>query len=294
MISKIKVGICIAYDWEMLKLSLPIVYNEVDTICLSLDIDRKTWAGNTFDFDSKSFYKYVNEIDTQNKIIIYEDDFFIDTASTMKNEVYQRNKMAEKLGKGGWHIQIDVDEYFTEIKSFVNFLKKKHDFLKNKDINICLPIYTMFKKTNHGFFFVKGKPEWFSIATNNPSYSFGRRNGYFNLLFDSPIIHQSWAREESEILQKIKNWGHKDDFDTQSFFRKWKSLSVQNYLDWENFHPIEEGVWEKLILIKGDNIQDLIKDNKLLQKLKSYSKLEILLKNNKVFSKIMQLLRIKW
>ena len=78
---QIKVGICIAYDWEMLKISLPIIYNHVDKICLSIDKNRKSWAGNCYDFDNISFLSYIKEIDLNQKIQILEENYFIDFAS---------------------------------------------------------------------------------------------------------------------------------------------------------------------------------------------------------------------
>lgn len=296
MIPKIKVGICIAYDWEMLKIALPIIYNEVDEICLSLDINRQTWAGNEFQFDEVAFYQYVKLIDKYNKIIVYEDDFYKDKESTMYNEVYQRNKIADKLGKlNSWHIQIDVDEYFVDIKSIVYFLKNNYDKFKDKDVNICLPFYIMFKQINHGNLFIKGRMEWVPVITNNPNYEFGRRNGYFNYKFDSAMIHQSWARSETEIQQKICNWGHKNDFDVQDFFQRWKKLNADNYTEWTDFHPINGAVWHELILIKGETIDELLEvGNRQFEQLKTYSSVELLIKNSRLFSKVFQMVGIKW
>ena len=52
---KIKVGFCVAYDWELLKNSIPRVYNAADTICLSIDKNRTSWSGKKYDFDESAF-----------------------------------------------------------------------------------------------------------------------------------------------------------------------------------------------------------------------------------------------
>lgn len=292
-ITKIKVGICIAYDWEMLKTALPLFYEDVDSICLSLDMNRQTWAGNKFVFDENSFFSYVKEIDIENKIMVYEDDFYIDKSSTMFNEVYQRNKIADKLGKdGSWHIQIDVDEYFVDFKKIANYLKLTRF---SKDVNICLPFYILFKQIDNLNLFVKGNMEWVPVISNNPHYEFGRRNGYFNYKFESPMIHQSWARKENEIEQKISNWGHNKDFDVQDFFQKWKLLNKDNYKEWIDFHPISGSVWRELVAIEGESIADLIKNNKSrFGNLKTYSTFKIKLQNSRLFSKLMQIFNIQW
>ena len=49
----IKVGYCVAYDWDLLAYSLPLVYDYADKICLSIDIDYTSWGGTPFSFDEK-------------------------------------------------------------------------------------------------------------------------------------------------------------------------------------------------------------------------------------------------
>jgi len=288
---EIKVGICIAYDWELIKFSLPIIYNQVDKICLSLDKNRSTWSGNKFDFNDNDFFSYVQSIDIQNKISFYQDDFCVDKQNPMKGEVYQRNQMAKQLGEGGWHIQIDVDEYFVDFENVIGFLRKRNDLLNGKPINICLPVYTLFKQIEGGYLLIKGENEWFTIASNNPHYEFGRRNGYFNYRLNSAILHQSWAREEVEIHQKVNNWGHKNDFDVNVFYENWKLLSADNYKTWLNFHPIQKEVWQSLIFINGNSIQELISESKVfLKDLFLMSNWQLFLSNSRVFSKLKSLL----
>lgn len=290
---KLKVGICIAYDWEMLKTALPLFYNDVDSICLSLDINRNTWAGNRFDFDASAFYNYVKEIDNQSKIIIYEDDFYQDKQHPMKNEVYQRNQIAKKLGiDNSWFLQLDVDEYFLDFKSVARFLREN---TFSKDVNICLPFITLFKKLDSSYLAIKGETEWMPFITNKPHYEYGRINGYFNYKLDLPVLHQSWAREESEIQQKISNWGHKNDFDVESFLKKWQSLDIHNYVNLIDFHPINGKSWHELVPIEGSSINELIQNNKSsFEDLKTYSPLKIKFQNSRLFSKFMQIFNFRW
>jgi len=41
----IKVGFCVAYDWHLLRNSLPLIYPHADMICLSLDKNSRAWGG---------------------------------------------------------------------------------------------------------------------------------------------------------------------------------------------------------------------------------------------------------
>src|SRR5689334_5152113 len=108
----IKVGFCVAYDWDMLKKSVPIIYPFADVICLSIDINRRSWNGQPYLFDEQAFRAWLTKIDVDNKIDLYEDDFALLNLSAMENDNRQRNLMAKRMKKGGWHIQIDSDEYF--------------------------------------------------------------------------------------------------------------------------------------------------------------------------------------
>src|SRR6478609_6414773 len=106
----IKVGFCVAYDWHLLKRSVPLIYPHADVICLSVDKNSKSWGGEKYSFDKRAFREFVSAIDTQNKIDVYEDDFSLPQLSAMENDTRQRNLMAKRMGAGGWHIQIDSDE----------------------------------------------------------------------------------------------------------------------------------------------------------------------------------------
>src|SRR5690349_10266607 len=110
----IKVGFCVSYDWVLLKRSLPRVYGQADKICLSIDKNRRSWTGTPYVFDEDAFRSWISSVDVQNKIDVYEDDFALSNLSAMENDTRQRNLMAKRLGKGGWHIQVDSDEYFLD------------------------------------------------------------------------------------------------------------------------------------------------------------------------------------
>jgi hypothetical protein len=291
----IKVGICAAYDWYLLKNSLPLVYPFSDKICISIDKDRISWAGNKYEINNEEFYAYIKTIDQQQKITIYEDDFHLPNLTSMQNEVRQRNLIAEKLGKGGWHIQIDTDEYFINFKGLVDFLKI-NKFRQN--INISCPFIILYKKNKEGFFVVKEENfsnyEFIDLVTNNPNYEYGRRNGNFNYYTDFFILHQSWARSEDEIRLKINNWGHNKDFDTTIYFEKWRNLELENYRDYTNFHPVIPKIWQSLEYVKAQNIEELLLFYK--QKKLPISPFKLKLKNSINYSrlsKIFPFLRIK-
>ncbi|ANE52450.1 hypothetical protein [Flavisolibacter tropicus] len=255
----IKVGFCVAYDWYLLEYSLPLIYQEADIICLSIDKDRTSWAGTPFAFDEQKFKQLVASIDNDKKIRLYEDDFHLANLSPMQNEVRQRNKLAAFLGDGGWHIQLDADEYFVDFSGFIKVLQNYKGASK---VNICVPWVTLFKRASNNWLYVNTSDvnliEYIPVATMCPKYEYGRRNGNFNYKLNYILMHQSWARTIEEIEQKVSNWGHKNDFDTQKFLEFWKSLDDKNYLEVSNFHPIAPHIWPSLKLIPGTLVEDAI------------------------------------
>lgn len=262
---KIKLSFCVAYDWEYLKYSLPLVYKDADTICLAIDKDRISWAGNKFEFDEEGFRQLVKKIDTDNKISVFEEDFHLPELMPMQNEIRQRKMMAAFLGdKDGWHLQLDSDEYFLNFTAFVQYLKK---LKPRRPINVCCPWITLYKRIDEGFLMVNpikfDKIEFIPIATNYPQYEHGRRNGNFNHLTDFAILHQSWARSSEEVWQKLNNWGHKFDSDIKVHFEMWNKANLTNYTTFRNFNQAKPDNWPELNLLplhKDASVLDLIKN----------------------------------
>jgi hypothetical protein len=248
--SKIKVGFCVAYDWEMLRNSIPTIYEEADSICLSIDRNRQSWSGEYYDWNEEGFRRMVTELDPLHKVKIYEDQFYLPNLLPIENDARQRNKMAEFLGKGdGWHIQIDSDEYFINFKGFVEFLRS---FKSKRKVNICCAMINLYKQLPEGILWIKPSSfkeiEYFPIATCYPHYESARINGYFNILTDFSILHQSWARSEEEMWGKLNNWGHSKDFDVNKYYKLWREANCKNYKSYKNFHHLRGDIWPSLEL----------------------------------------------
>lgn len=257
----IKVGYLLSYDYQYIFNSLKLVYDFADKIVLCYDKDGKTWAGNDIHIPT-SFFEEIKKIDTKNKISFYADSFYIENVPPIDLDTRQRNMLAEKLGKGGWHIQIDSDEYPVDFKELTSFLRKHKYLLKNPEktpVNFFVKFITLFKQTEEGFFVISPYTEPCFLITNQLNYKNARfPKNDFHIILDSYIIHQSWARDEKEILKKINNWGHKNDFDTQNFFDIWKNLNEDNYASLQNFHPLYPTDWKSVKFIKAKNIEETI------------------------------------
>lgn len=293
----IKVGYCVAYDWEYLRTSIPLIYNSADLICLSIDKHRNTWVGNKYDLDDDAFYKFINEIDKDKKIIVYEDDFYISSNTAMQNEVRQRTLIAQKMGEGGWHLQLDTDEYFLHFDKFVQYLIniEKNPSGKKKPINIKANWIPIIKQLKNGFLYVDfGNKigETFTIATNSPRYLNGRNNDYFNILSPFYCIHQTQARSPEELKLKLENWGHSDNElkeleVRESLFNLWNTMDEYNYDRIKNCHFTNPSVWPALKYCQANDINELITNVEM--PIFPYSDSQLMLKNSIWYSRISKL-----
>jgi len=239
----IKTGILMAYDYNFIKHSLPVIYGDSDTIVISIDKDRLTWSGNKFDFD-EHILDWIKEYDIENKISIYQDKFFIESNSSMQNDTRQRNMTAEYMGLDGWHIQIDVDEVFINFNEFVKYLKYQKKYLNNPKENpivICAYWVVVIKSIADGFFFDKSTFHSFPVATNYPIYKIARDTLYKRKYLNYIAVHHTYNRDEEALLFKLLNWSHNAESINKGVIKNWKLLDESNFKKMKigNFKSIE-------------------------------------------------------
>jgi len=289
----IKVGFCVAYDWYLLEHALPLVYAGADQICLSIDMDRISWSGTHYAFNETAFRELLKRIDVDGKIKVLEENYHQPDLAPMANEVRQRNRIAEFQGRGGWHIQLDCDEYFYDFEGFSEYLRALPE--TGYTFNVCCPWVTLYKQVEGGYLYVdpfhKEKIEYMQIATRYPVYEYGRRNGFFNKYTNFPIIHQSWARNREEICEKMNNWGHAKDFDRDRYFLFWDSLTHDNYKAAVNFHFLEPAVWPRLSFVAAKTVDEFVERFGSV-KFPRLLTVDLLLKNSLWVSRIRRLLKM--
>ena len=263
MNKKVNVGFCVAYDWEYLKISLPLIYDFADRICLALDKDRISWSGRAYQLNFPEFQKAIRKIDVDNKILIYEDSFYVEGLSSMENESRERFLLNKFFEERAWMVQLDVDEYFLNFRDFSSILK---NFLPNNDVNIWCPTINLIKKLEDGY--VYGVYEKFgdfsgaSVASNGCRYLYGRVNDYRNIKLPFYIINQTQARSEEELRTKLMSYGHSDEPNILETIDRWRELDRQNYKS-----IMIDSAWNgifgnqllKLEFAASENIEDLIK-----------------------------------
>ncbi len=258
---KIHVGFLLSYDYEKLKLSIPAVYQNSDKIFLAKDINNRTWSGQKF-LINESFFNWLKEFDTDTKIEIYEDDFYVSELTALENDTRERHLLSLKMGIGNWLIQVDSDEYFIDFKKFISDIRKYDAYLDNPEKNkIQIACYwiIIYKYTTEGILYVD-KPMKAIFATNYPNYTCARRTDERVIYTNNIVMHESLSRDEKELAFKVNNWGHKDEINNE-FLEKWKMIDENNYMNYSNFYYIEPSRWKKLAYFPS---QDLNKIKQLI------------------------------
>jgi len=293
MEGKIQVGYLVSYDYELLKNSIPTVYSESDSVYLAIDSNRKTWKGQTIEI-KEDFFKWIDDFDTQKKIVIYEEEFYIQGLTAMECEIRERKMLAHKMGIGNWLIQLDSDEYFYDFRKFVSFLKTKNHLLinpENKIVQICGFKINLYKYVDEGVLYVD-KLDKFMIATNYPNYKIGRHAKCRSIYTDSVALHDCLSRSREDLVQKIENWGHNDEINKNEFMNKWDLVSISNYKQIRGFFYLDPMHWKTLEFMKGNSLQELLSNFKLTNKI-NIGKFFLIRKNFGQWFKFLMKKRIK-
>jgi len=153
----------------------------------------------------------------------------------------------------------------------------------------------LYKQTENGFLYVNHERKdnlfFIQIATRNPSYEFGRRNGDFNICAPFYLVHQSWARSVNEIREKIKNWGHSDDFDSKTYFEMWNTIDENNYKTIKDFHPTTPSLFPTLLYEHGKTIPELLQRMNF-RDLIFLSSFELYVRNSRWFSRLKKIVNL--
>ncbi|WP_136808595.1 hypothetical protein [Desulfosediminicola flagellatus] len=254
----IQVGFLVSYDYQFLYNAIPNIYSGADTIFLALDMNRKTWKGETFSIES-GFFDWIQKIDTEKKIVLYEDNFYMPRMSTMECEVRERKMLADQMGIGNWLLQIDADEYFVNFDRFKDYLQSHNHLFNNPHktpVNVSPFSINLYKKVKEGYLVVaKPTKQW--IATNMPEYVIGRKTRNPVLFHDSLMVHECLSRTREDLELKLDNWGHNADINKVNFLHKWDAVNENNYKTMQDFFYLDANRWKKLIYVKANSITEL-------------------------------------
>jgi hypothetical protein len=237
----------IAYDYRYAFQAIRSYYEIADEILLAVDADRLTWMRQPFQIDMSEIGRFVSELDVGRKIRIVEGNYHRET-NPLTNETQERCALSTLALPGNWIVQIDADEVLLNAVQFREWLLTENPV----QCNVHAAWITVFKVFGDQVLIVDPIRESAPVATMLRGQYWRGRNVIAQQPMASPLqlLHLSWGRSREEVQQKLSNWGHSCDFDTNRFFQFWEWVDLQNYTFAKDFHPIKPPTWEALKLLK--------------------------------------------
>ena len=158
--------------------SIKTYYDYVDEIVLGLDKNRVSWSKNKFTFDESKLWSELNDIDSDGKITIVEEDF-VKSDKAIENDNFERNYLKEQCSHD-WIFSFDADEELLNAHDFfVNYLPLIEKYYNTCDIMMtwATPFKTIEDKTlviceNDGQAFLK-EPQGV-VTSKDSTYVFAR------------------------------------------------------------------------------------------------------------------------
>jgi hypothetical protein len=238
----------LAFDYRYAFDAIASYYALADEIILAVDQSRLSWARQPFTINIDEINAFIKRADPAGKIRLVEGDFHSHD-HPMENDTQERNALSLQGAPGNWIVQIDADEILLNADEFAKWFEGAADTLEG--VTIGAKWITVFKQFGEQALVITPESEVTPIAT--------RLRGQYNnsrwtpqRLHVSPLklLHYSWGRTPEELKQKLLNWSHARDFDTADFYRKWERLTLENYQEWRDFHPIGPHLWPGLSIAR--------------------------------------------
>lgn len=237
----------VAYDFRYALKAVQAYYGAADEIVLGLDRERISWSGMKYNMDEGAFREGIRLLDSQAKVKVVEGDFHSRGSATL-NDTDERNVLSLACRPGHWIVQIDSDEMVLNAGEFRAWLLGR-----TFNWNVLGNWLTVFKSFRDAYLVVD-KTATISVATRSRGlYTGCRDTKQWKRRSPLKMLHFSWGRTEAEVGQKLKNWTHSGDFDTDRFLQFWRSVNLENYQSVRDFHPMDGPDWPSLRLVKrGD------------------------------------------
>lgn len=232
----------LAYDYRYSYAAIRSYYDLADEIILGLDVDRLTFMKQPFAIDMNEMRAFITDVDRQKKIRIFEANFHAaDTA--MANDLIERSLLSQQVAPGNWVVQIDADEILLNGSEFKSWLLQNDP----AEHNVYARWISVFKVFGDQVLLIDPPGEAAPVATMlRGQYTCGRVTDQQPVMSPLRMLHFSWGRTPQQLLQKLQNWGHTQDFDTRPFFDFWNSVTLQNFTAASNFHPLHGPTWQSL------------------------------------------------
>jgi hypothetical protein len=262
----------LAAEPAYIEASVSSYYDVVERIIVSYDRAGRGWTGAALPV--AECLDRLRAIDPAKKMRFCPGDFARPGHPPIENDTEQRRHALEAARSGAdWVLAIDTDEVVPDAAALVRRLEDVSPGFPAVE----WPMRSFFRRLNAGVFLEVCTPSWRQLSeypgcvatrgkvtlvqarrVREAVWRFDIRSTGIDPLEGGPytahgvvagseaIFHFSWARSESELLDKVRSWGHSKDFDWQRYVdRVWKPAPWR--WPWtRNFHPVTPRRWPAL------------------------------------------------
>lgn len=235
----------IAYDFKYAKHAIRSYYDIADEIILGLDQALISWSGKKFELDVfGDLGRFVRDEDPQRKIKVSMGNFH-EFEEPLANETAERNLLS-RFATGDWIVSIDSDEILVNPKEFRDWLEILPPEACRYQLSARL--MTVFKTFPGDIALLPTPPyEAALVATQcRGAYFKARMTEQARMQSPLSILHYGWGRTREELVEKLKHWGHSKDHDWEEYLEFWDSITLDNYKETHDFHPLRPLLWNGL------------------------------------------------
>lgn len=235
----------LAYDYRYAFAAIKAYYPIADEILLGLDKDRISWSGKPFDFDVAEFERFLAVVDTRKIVTICEGNFHT-YDKPMDNDTAEHNSLSMMAKPGNWVVNVDSDEVLLNPAEFKAYMETAPE-----DCVIIARLLNVFKTfpspDGDKMLLIEPPKECAFFGTMlRGGYMRGRATDQKGANSPGVFLHFAWGRKREELMQKLNNWGHSRDFDVEKYMEFWDSITLENWQEPKDFHPLDPHMWPRL------------------------------------------------
>lgn len=243
----------LAADPTWIEHSIPAYYPLVDRIVVSYDQESKGWTGQATAVEES--LEKIRAVDPDGKCEYVPGIWRAD--DPMMGEVAQRQHAIGLLTDADWVLQLDTDEVLTAPDELLPVLESC------QGTAVDWPSRTLYRRLSGGWFleivdrFYRRHVEFPGPLAIRPdaTFTYGRRpeEGIVQAEGVTPLVHNSWARDEETTVRKVTTWGHASAEMVAYVDRVWKP-ATRRWPLMRNFHPLYGSLWPRLRPVRTSSL----------------------------------------
>ena len=231
-------------------------YPHVDKIFIA-------YSNLPWNYNSEARNIYNNSFDIKNIVESkFRDKIEIIYGDWLKEED-QRNACVDKAKEFGINYLMihDADEFYFnhEFVNMLNFIKNHPNYDIYTVPWICFWKSFTYALVDDNNNMIVGYPQVWINLDRNVRFVNKRKPSGSNIIniIGTICYHASYVLTDEELLEKLKTWGHHNDFNVNEWYENvWKGWEFNSI----NLHPINPSAWKRVVIFNKTLPEILIKN----------------------------------